>query len=190
MKSSVAAFAVMMLLVLTVCVNAEEPWRFVSDNVLIGDGSSNHSDHFEIIASEDCDTFELRIWARIFDTDTNLLGFDDNVQLSLTVGDHLVASKASVLHIAANLPTNFDLVYLSVGSWDWKTLQMVSLSKAHMLTASFDDDRANVEGNIWQIANLPHILTKLRLNCFSQSAGGFIEARNVKFSTPLFGGYT
>ena len=180
MKNSVAAFAIMMLQVVPFHVNAQEPWRFASDNVLIGDGTSNHSDHLEIIASEDCDTFELRIWARIFDIDTNLLGFDDNVQLSLTVGDDLVASKASVLHLATDLSTNFDLVYLSVGSWDWKTLQMVSLSEAEMFTAIFDDERANVEDNIWQIANLPHTLTKLRQNCFSQSAGGFMEARSLK----------
>lgn len=180
MKNSIAAFAIMMLQVVPFHVNAQEPWRFASDNVLIGDGTSNHSDHLEIIASEDCDTFELRIWARIFDIDTNLLGFDDNVQLSLTVGDDLVASKASVLHLATDLSTNFDLVYLSVGSWDWKTLQMVSLSEAEMFTAIFDDERANVEDNIWQIANLPHTLTKLRQNCFSQSAGGFMEARSLK----------
>ena len=180
MKNSVAAFAIMMLQVVPFHVNAQEPWRFASDNVLIGDGTSNHSDHLEIIASEDCDTFELRIWARIFDIDTNLLSFDDNVQLSLTVGDDLVASKASVLHLATDLSTNFDLVYLSVGSWDWKTLQMVSLSEAEMFTVIFDDERANVEDNIWQIANLPHILTKLRQNCFSQSAGGFMEARSLK----------
>ena len=180
MKSSVTAFAIMMLQVVPIHVNAREPWRFVSDNVLIGDGTSNHSDHLEIIASEDCDTFELRIWARIFDIETNLLGFDDTVKLTLTVGDDLVASKASVLHMATDLTTNFDLVYLSVGSWDWKTLQMVSLSEADMFTAIFDDERANVEDNIWQIANLPQTLTKLRQNCFSQSAGGFMEARSLK----------
>jgi hypothetical protein len=189
MKSSVTAFAIMILQVIPIHVNAREPWRFISGNVLIGDGTSNHSDHLEIIASEDCDTFELRIWARIFDIDTNLLGFDDTVQLTLTVGDDLVASKASVLHMATDLTTNFDLVYLSVGSWDWKTLQMVSLSEAQMFTAIFDDERANVEDNNWQIANLPHNLTKLRQNCLSQFAGGFMEARNVK-SRSLYGGYT
>jgi hypothetical protein len=188
MKSSVTAFAIMILQVIPIHVNAQEPWRFISDNVLIGDGTSNHSDHLEIIASQDCDTFELRIWARIFDIDTNLLGFDDTVKLTLTVGDDLVASKASVLHMATDLTTNFDLVYLSVGSWDWKTLQMVSLSEADMFSAVFDDERANVEDNIWQIANLPHTLTKLRQNCFSQSAGGFMEARKVKSHT-LYGGY-
>ena len=83
MKSSVTAFAIMMLQVVPIHVNAREPWRFVSDNVLIGDGTSNHSDHLEIIASEDCDTFELRIWARIFDIETNLLGFDDTVKRRL-----------------------------------------------------------------------------------------------------------
>jgi hypothetical protein len=189
MKSSVAAFAIIILQVVPIHVNAREPWRFVSDNVLIGVGTSNHSDHLEIIASEDCDTFELRIWARIFDIDTNLLGFDDTVQLTLTVGDDLVASKASVLHMATDLTTNFDLVYLSVGSWDWKTLQMVSLSKADMFTAIFDEERANVEDNNWQIANLPHTLKELRQNCLSQSAGGFMEARNVKSHT-LPDGYT
>ena len=189
MKSSVTAFAIMILQVIPIHVNAREPWRFISGNVLIGDGTSNHSDHLEIIASEDCNTFELRIWARIFDVDTNLLGFDDTVQLTLTVGDDLVASKASVLHMATDLTTNFDLVYLSVGSWDWKTLQIVSLSEAQMFTAIFDDERANVEDNNWQIANLPYNLTKLRQNCLSKSAGGFMEARNVKSST-LYGGYT
>ena len=189
MKGSVAAFAIMILQIVPIHVNAREPWRFISDNVLIGDGTSNHSDHLEIISSEDCDTFELRIWARIFDIDTNLLGFDDTVKLTLTVGNDLVASKASVLHMATDLTTNFDLVYLSVGSWDWKTLQMVSLSEADMFSAVFDDERANVEDNIWQIANLPHTLTKLRQNCLSQSAGGFMEARNVKSHT-LYGGYS
>ena len=183
MKSSVTAIAIMMLQVVPIHVKAREPWRFVSNNVLIGDGTSNHSDHLEIIASEDCDTFELRIWARIFDIDTNLLGFDDTVQLTLTVGDDLVASKASVLHMATDLTTNFDLVYLSVGSWDWETLQMVSLSEADMFTAIFDDERANVEDNNWQIANLTHTLTKLRKNCLLQSAGGLIAARNVKSRT-------
>ena len=157
--------------------------------MLIGDGTSNHLDHIEIIESEECDTFELRIWARIFDVDTNLLGSDDTVTLTLTVGDDLVASKASVLHMATDLTTNFDLVYLSVGSWDWKTLQMVSLSKADMFTAIFDEERANVEDNNWQIANLTHTLTKLRKNCLLQSAGGLLAARNVKSRT-LYGGYT
>ena len=157
--------------------------------MLIGDGTSNHLDHIEIIESEECDTFELRIWARIFDVDTNLLGSDDTVTLTLTVGDDLVVAKASVIHMTTDLTANFDLVYLSVGSWDWKTSQMNGLSEADMFTAIFDDERANVEDNNWQIANLPHNLTKLRQNCLSQSAGGFMEARNVKSRT-LYSGYT
>lgn len=36
MKSSVTAFAIMMLQVVPIHVNTREPWRFVSDNVLIG----------------------------------------------------------------------------------------------------------------------------------------------------------
>ena len=104
MKSSVTAFAIMILQVIPIHVNAREHWRFVSDNVLIGDGTSNHSDHLEIIASEDCETFELRIWARIFDIDTNQLSFDDTVKLTLTVGNDLVASEASVLYLATNHP--------------------------------------------------------------------------------------
>jgi hypothetical protein len=46
-----------------------------------------------------------------------------------------------------------------------------------------------VEDNNWQIANLPHTLKELRQNCLSQSAGGFMEARNVKSHT-LPDGYT
>ena len=189
MKNSVAALTIMMLQIIPFSAKAQEPWRFASDNVLIGDGTSNHSDHLEIIASEDCETFELRIWARIFDIDTNQLSFDDTVKLTLTVGNDLVASKASVLYLATNLSTNFDLVYLSVGFWDWNTLRMVSLSEANIFTANFDDERANLEDNIWQIANLPHTLTKLRQNCFSQVAGGFMEAKNV-MRLNLFERYT
>ena len=41
MKSSVTAFAIMMLQVVPIHVNAREPWHFVSDTVLIGYGTSN-----------------------------------------------------------------------------------------------------------------------------------------------------
>ena len=181
--SNLATLATITLLVLTVSVNAEEPWRLTSNNVLIGNGRNNNSDHFEIIASEGCDAFELRIWARIFETDSNLLGFDDNVKLSLTLGDDLVASQASVLYIAADFSENFDLIYLSLGSWDWKTLQMVSSAKAQMFAAHFTDKRAALEDNTWQVANLPQILAPLHLNCFSQSAGGFMEALKPKSLT-------
>lgn len=187
--SNFAALATITLLVLIVSVSVEEPWRLTSNNVLIGTGRYNNSDHFEIIASEGCDAFELRIWARIFDTDSNLLGFDDNVKLSLTLGNDLVASQASVLYIAADFSENFDLIYLSLGSWDWKTLQMVSSAKAKMFVAHFTDERAALEDNTWQVANLPQILAPLRLNCFSQSAGGFMEALNPKPLT-LYEKYT
>ena len=171
MKIVFAKLAMLMLHVVPIDVDLQEPWSFAYENIIIGNGSDSHLGSLEIIASEGCKAFELRIWARIFDTDTNLLSLDDNVKLNLTLGDAQVASRASVIHMAVDLSTNFDLVYLSLGSWDWRALEAISLSNAERFEANFVDDRANLEDNIWRVANLRQVLDTMYSNCFTQTAG-------------------
>ena len=142
MKVVFAKLAMLMLHVVPIDVDLQEPWSFAYENIIIGNGSDSHLGSLEIIASEGCKAFELRIWARVLDTDTNLLSLDDNVKLNLTLGDAQVASRASVIHMAVDLSTNFDLIYLSLGSWDWEALEAISSSNAERFEA-FSRSRNN-----------------------------------------------
>lgn len=171
MKAVIIGLATLMPHVVQVDATLQKPWRFAHDNLIVGNGSDGHLGSLEIIASEGCEAFELRIWARIFDTETNLLSLDDSVKLNLTLDEDLVASEASVIHMAVDLSTNFDLVYLGLGTWDWDALDVIGSSNAEKFEANFADDRANLENNIWSIANLPQVLDTLDGNCFTQTAG-------------------
>ena len=55
--------------------------------MLIASGLSVNADRFEVVSADRCEAFELRIWARVFDKNSNLLEADDYVDLQLSLAD-------------------------------------------------------------------------------------------------------
>ena len=144
---------------------AQPAWQFASKQMLIASGLSLNADRFEVVSADRCEAFELRIWARVFDKNSNLLEADDYVDLQLSLAEMHIAQGARVIDIAKNFSDEFDVVYLSFGYWDWEMMSLFNGYEHEAITVIFEDDRAEIEANGWIVGNLPETLGRLRSSC-------------------------
>ena len=144
---------------------AQPAWQFASKQMLIASGLSVNADRFEVVSADRCEAFELRIWARIFDKNSNLLAADDYVDLQLSLAEMQIAQGGRVIDIAKNFSDEFDVVYLSFGYWDWEMMSLFNGYENEAITVIFEDDRAEIEANGWIVGNLPETLGRLRTSC-------------------------
>ena len=80
-------FVAAILTCVAVTAFAQPAWQFASKQMLIASGLSVNADRFEVVSADRCDAFELRIWARVFDKNSNLLQADDYVDLKLSLAE-------------------------------------------------------------------------------------------------------
>ena len=144
---------------------AQPAWQFASKQMLVASGLSVNADRFEVVSADRCEAFELRIWARIFDKNSNLLAADDYVDLQLSLAEMQIAQGGRVIDIAKNFSDEFDVVYLSFGYWDWEMMSLFNGYENEAITVIFEDDRAEIEANGWIVGNLPETLGRLRSSC-------------------------
>jgi hypothetical protein len=83
-----------------------------------------NADRFEVVSADRCEAFEIRIWARIFDKNSNLLAADDYVDLQLSLAEMHIAQGGRVIDVAKHFSDEFDVVYLSFGYWDWEMMSL------------------------------------------------------------------
>ena len=158
-------FVAAILTCLAVTAFAQPAWQFASKQMLIASGLSVNADRFEVVSADRCEAFELRIWARVFDKNSNLLEADDYVDLQLSLAEMHIAQGARVIDIAKNFSDEFDVVYLSFGYWDWEMMSLFNGYENEAITVIFEDDRAELEANGWLVGNLPETLGRLRTSC-------------------------
>jgi hypothetical protein len=91
--------------------------------MLIANGLSVNADRFEVVSADRCEAFELRIWARVFDKNSNLLEADDFVDLKLSLAEMHIAKGGRVIDVSKNFSDEFDVVYLSFGYWNWEMMK-------------------------------------------------------------------
>ena len=140
-------------------------WKFVSHNMLTAEGESEFPDRLEIVALDSCAAFELRVWARAFDKDRNLLETGDVVEAALNVGDLPMLTKRAVITVVNDFSDDFDIVYLSFGTWDWSTKDLFLSLKDDFISASFSDEVVGLEANDWHVENLAQNLSQLQSAC-------------------------
>ena len=158
-------FVAAILTCVAVTAFAQPAWQFASKQMLIASGLSVNADRFEVVSADRCEAFELRIWARIFDKNSNLLAADDYVDLQLSLAEMQIAQGGRVIDIAKNFSDEFDVVYLSFGYWDWEMMSLFNGYENEAITVIFEDDRAEIEANGWIVGNLPETLGRLRNSC-------------------------
>ena len=158
-------FVAAILICVAVTAFAQPTWQFASKQMLIASGLSVNADRFEVVSADRCEAFELRIWARVFDKNSNLLEADDYVDLELKLAEMHIAQGGRVIDIAKNLSDEFDVVYLSFGYWDWEMMSLFNGYENEAITVIFEDDRAELEANGWLVGNLPETLGRLRSSC-------------------------
>jgi hypothetical protein len=144
---------------------AKPQWQFASKQMLIASGLSLDADRFEVVSADRCEAFELRIWARVFDKNSNLLATDDYVDLKLSLAEMQIAQGGRVIDISKHFSDEFDIVYLSFGYWDWEMMSLFNGYENEAITVIFEDDRAEIEANGWIVGNLPETLGRLRKSC-------------------------
>ena len=163
MKNLISVAAILTCVAVTAF--AQPAWQFASKQMLIASGLSVNADRFKVVSADRCEAFELRIWARIFDKNSNLLAADDYVDLQLSLAEMQIAQGGRVIDIAKNYSDEFDVVYLSFGYWDWEMMSLFNGYENESITVIFEDDRAEIEANGWIVGNLPETLGRLRNSC-------------------------
>ena len=158
-------FVAAILTCVAVTAFAQPAWQFASKQMLIASGLSVNADRFEVVSADRCEAFELRIWARVFDKNSNLLEADDYVDLTLSLAEMHIAQGGRVIDIAKKFSDEFDVVYLSFGYWDWEMMSLFNGYENEAITVIFEDDRAEIEANGWLVGNLPETLGRLRTSC-------------------------
>ena len=158
-------FVAAILICVAVTAFAQPTWQFASKQMLIASGLSVNADRFEVVSADRCEAFELRIWARVFDKNSNLLEANDYVDLELRLAEMHIAQGGRVIDIAKNFSDEFDVVYLSFGYWDWEMMSLFNGYENEAITVIFEDDRADIEANGWIVGNLPETLGRLRTSC-------------------------
>jgi len=158
-------FVAAILTCVAVTAFAQPAWQFASKQMLIASGLSLNADRFEVVSADRCEAFELRIWARVFDKNSNLLEANDYVDLELRLAEMHIAQGGRVIDIAKNFSDEFDVVYLSFGYWDWEMMSLFNGYENEAITVIFEDDRAEIEANGWIVGNLPETLGRLRSSC-------------------------
>ena len=107
-------FVAAILTCVAVTAFAQPAWQFASKQMLVASGLSVNADRFEVVSADRCEAFELRIWARVFDKNSNLLEADDYVDLQLSLAEMHIAQGGRVIDIAKNFSDEFDVVYLVI----------------------------------------------------------------------------
>ena len=158
-------FVAAILICVAVTAFAQPAWQFASKQMLIASGLSVNADRFEVVSADRCEAFELRIWARVFDKNSNLLEADDYVDLQLSLAEMHIAQGGRVIDVAKHFSDEFDVVYLSFGYWDWEMMSLFNGYENEAITVIFEDDRAEIEANGWIVGNLPETLGRLRSSC-------------------------
>jgi hypothetical protein len=158
-------FIAAILACVAVTAFAQPAWQFASKQMLIASGLSVNADRFEVVSADRCEAFELRIWARVFDKNSNLLAADDYVDLQLSLAEMHIAQGGRVIDVAKHFSDEFDVVYLSFGYWDWEMMSLFNGYENEAITVIFEDDRADIEANGWIVGNLPETLGRLRKSC-------------------------
>ena len=158
-------FVAAILACVAVTAFAQPAWQFASKQMLIASGLSVNADRFEVVSADRCEAFELRIWARVFDKNSNLLEADDYVDLQLSLAEMHIAQGGRVIDVANHFSDEFDVIYLSFGYWDWEMMSLFNGYENEAITVIFEDDRAEIEANGWIVGNLPETLGRLRSSC-------------------------
>jgi len=140
-------------------------WKFVSHNMLTADGESEFADRLEIVALDSCNAFELRVWARAFDKESNFLETGDVVDAALSVGEIPMLKKSAVITVVSDFSDDFDIVYLSFGTWDWSAKDLFVSLKDDFISATFSDATVGLEANDWHVENLGQNLSQLQSAC-------------------------
>ena len=140
-------------------------WKFVSHNMLTADGESEFADRLEIVALDSCIAFELRVWARAFDKESNFLEAGDVMDAALSVGEIPMLKKSAVITVVSDFSDDFDIVYLSFGTWDWSAKDLFVGLKDDFISATFSDAAVGLEANDWHVENLGQNLSQLQSAC-------------------------
>lgn len=143
-----------------------EPWEAVSPSMLTINGVNDFADRLEVIANDDCSSFELRAWARSYEDTTDIIDTLDIVIADLEIANMPALHNALVISVNRQFSENFDVVYISFGTWDWGMIQALEGKEAQDITVVFNDSRIDLETNGWKIDTLPKELKELKHNCF------------------------
>ena len=143
-----------------------EPWEAVSPSMLTINGVNDFADRLEVIANDDCSSFELRAWARSYEDTTDIIDTLDIVIADLEIANMPALKNAMVISVVKEFSEDFDVVYISFGAWDWGMIQVLQGKETQDITVVFNDSRLELETNGWKIDTLPKELEVLKHNCF------------------------
>ena len=60
---------------------------------------------------------------------------------------------------------DFDVLYLNFGEWDWSFGERITQNSDDALFAVYDDKKALIDSNIWEIGSLSDELQIMKSNC-------------------------
>ena len=140
-------------------------WSWVSERMLVADGVSMYADRFEILPTDFCSGIKMRAWAKVSDKASNQVIPGDFLEIKFTLGDALVLNHAQVLGVNYDFDEDFDVLYLNFGEWDWSFGEIITQNSDDALFAVYDDKKARIDSNIWEIGSLSEELQIMKSNC-------------------------
>lgn len=140
-------------------------WSWASERMLVSDGISMYADRFEILPTDFCSGIKLRAWAKVADKASNRVTPGDFLEIEFTLGDAPVLNHVQVLGVHYDFDEDFDVLYLNFGEWDWSFGERITQNSDDALFAVYDDKKALIDSNIWEIGSLSDELQIMKSNC-------------------------
>ncbi len=135
-----------------------------SSEMLIVEGFAQYGDRLEIVPTDSCDAFEIRAWIRDWEKNNPFLP-GEMLDLSFSLGDIPVTQVGQVISVSQIFDEHFDIVYLSLGLWSWRTQDVFEENKMEYLNVSFEENRPGLENNGWPIGDLPDHIRLMQEDC-------------------------
>ncbi len=133
-------------------------------NMLIVEGLAEYGDRLEIVPADSCDAFEIRVWIRNWRKD-NTFFTGELVDLSFSIGDIPITQVGQVIYVSQFFDEHFDIIYLSLGLWNWVAQDILEENKMEYFSVAFEENRSGLESNGWPIGDLPDHIRLMQDDC-------------------------
>ena len=158
------------LIMATTAVAAED-WAQDQHQILAAPSNQSSIGRLEIMASQNCNAVELRLWAEISKNPKTVLEDTETLALSFLLSDMQIASAGQLLKTYQGINGKTNLVYIRLGYWAWDVVNYLPKNSEKTNFTLITEDYELASNNTWPVGNLSDQLRHLKSDCDSDFLG-------------------
>ena len=150
---------------------AAADWAQDQHQILASPSNQSSIGRLEVMASQNCNAVELRLWVEISKTPKTVLEDTETLALSFLLSDMQIASAGQLLKTYQGINGKTNLVYIRLGYWAWDVVNYLPKNSEKTNFTLITEDYELASNNTWPVGNLSDQLRHLKSDCDSDFLG-------------------